>query len=67
MDFSGQFRLMPVGGAYHFAYLGGALDGYETAPLSMGQCRVGEVTDPATYVRHDAPIFTPCGCRCAPR
>lgn len=55
----GQYRLQKVGGAYHMAYLGGALNGYETAPLSMGQCRVGEVTDPATYHRRESAVLTP--------
>ncbi len=58
-DLDGDFRIRKVNGAYYFSYLGGNLDGYETDPLMMGQCRAEDLLDPATYTRFDRPILSP--------
>ncbi len=55
----GNYRIRSVNGSYYFSYLGGNLNGYETDPLMMGQCRVRDLLDPSSYERFEAPILTP--------
>ncbi len=58
-DFYGSYEITPQEGVYYFAYLGGALDGYETDPLSIGLCRTEDVLDPSKYMRSPTPIMAP--------
>lgn len=58
-DFDGAFRLQEVNGKFHFGYLGGNLNGYETDPLFMGQCLVSDVLCPETYHKKEKPILSP--------
>ena len=58
-DFYGSYEISPLDGKYYFAYLGGALDGYETDPLSIGLCYTEDVLDPKKYHRSAAPIMAP--------
>jgi predicted GH43/DUF377 family glycosyl hydrolase len=55
----GTHGLQTHDGAYWMTYLGGALEGYETDPLSIG---VASTSDPAKAVpwdRHPKPVMTP--------
>ena len=54
-----EFRLQTVNGAYYFAYLGGNLNGYETDPLFMGQCKIENPLEPASYKKFETPILSP--------
>lgn len=58
-DFYGKYRLKKVNGSYHFAYLGGNLNGYETDPLYMGQCKITDILNPQTYRKMEQPILSP--------
>ncbi len=58
-DFYGDCRLIPVGGKYRFAYIGGDLSGYETDPLMMGYASVEDPTDLDSYVKEPRPILRP--------
>ena len=58
-DLAGGFALQKVNGKYYFSYLGGNLNGYETDPLQMGELRVTDLLDPATYERFEEPILSP--------
>jgi predicted GH43/DUF377 family glycosyl hydrolase len=58
-DFNGNFNLQQVNGNYYFAYLGGALMGYETDPLSAGLCRFKDVESLETYEKLPKPILSP--------
>jgi predicted GH43/DUF377 family glycosyl hydrolase len=51
----GKHRIQKVNGKYHFAILGGNLDGYETDPLSIGQCVTTDLYDPSAYKRFSQP------------
>lgn len=58
-DLWGDYSIRKVNGHYYFSYLGGNLNGYETDPLQMGECRVNHLLDPATYVRFASPVLSP--------
>ena len=58
-DFYGEYKIKKVNGKYHFAYLGGNLNGYETDPLFMGQAQVSDILNPKTYVKKENPILSP--------
>lgn len=58
-DFYGEYKLKQINGKYHFGYLGGNLDGYETDPLFMGQGTFEDVTISASYARKSKPILSP--------
>ncbi len=58
-DLFGNYEIRRVNGHFCFSYLGGNLNGYETDPLQMGECRVGNITDPASYERFERPILSP--------
>ena len=60
-DLYGSYEIEPIDGEYYFAYLGGALDGYETDPLAVGLCKTKDVLDPKSYTRisADGPIMGP--------
>ena len=57
IDFGGSSELQPVNGRYYLSYIGGALDGYETDPLSMG---LAYSNDPVgVFTKFDKPMFSP--------
>jgi predicted GH43/DUF377 family glycosyl hydrolase len=58
-DIESEFRLQSINGEYYFAYLGGNLNGYETDPLFMGECKTKDPLDPAQYVKFENPILSP--------
>ena len=58
-DLYGQYRIQEVNGYYHFAYLGGSLDGYETDPLCMGQCKTIDIVNPEKYEKSPKPVLSP--------
>lgn len=58
-DLYGKYRLQQVNGKYHFAYLGGCLDGYETDPLMIGQCKTADICDANQYERFPTPRLNP--------
>ena len=58
-DFNGNFSPIKINGNYYFAYLGGALTGYETDPLSAGMCRCADMIDSSTYQKLPKPILSP--------
>lgn len=58
-DLYGQYNLNKVNGNYHYAYLGGNLDGYETDPLTIGQCKTVDPLCPACYEKFPAPRLMP--------
>ena len=58
-NFKGEYRLQKVNGAYHFAYLGGNLNGYETDPLYMGQCKTPDVLTVSAYEKQEKPVLSP--------
>lgn len=57
IDFGGSSEMQKVNGKYYLSYIGGALDGYETDPLSIGQAYsdnpIGEFT------KFEKPILGP--------
>ena len=55
----GEYTINPVNGFYHYAYLGGKLDGYETDPLTIGQCRTADPLDPKMYEKFNGPRLMP--------
>lgn len=55
----GNYEIQKVNGAYHIAYLGGNLDGYEPDPLYMGQCKTENLLDPKLYKRKEKPVLSP--------
>lgn len=56
-DFGRSNEIMRVNDRYYAAYLGGALDGYETDPLSIGMAYADSPTGNFTKFRE--PILTP--------
>ncbi len=46
-------------GKYWLSYLGGALAGYETDPLSIGMAWAGDPTRPVEWNRLDEPVLSP--------
>ena len=58
-DLDGEYRIQKVNGKYHFSYLGGNLDGYETDPLMMGQVKTDNPIDPGAYEKMALPRLTP--------
>ena len=60
-DIYGSYEIEPIDGKYYFAYLGGALDGYETDPLAIGLCYTEDINDPKSYTRvsSERPILAP--------
>ena len=58
-DFYGKYRLQKVNDAYHFSYVGGALKGYETDPLFIGQAKTKDVLVPEQYQRGEKPVLSP--------
>lgn len=58
-DFNGNFSLQKVNGNYYFAYLGGALMGYETDPLSAGLCKFKDAENFDSYEKLPNPILSP--------
>lgn len=47
----GSYKLEPYNGYYWMSYLGGALKGYETAPLSIGVARTLDPSKPLAWER----------------
>ena len=58
-DLNGNFSPQKVNGNYYLAYLGGALTGYETDPLSAGMCKCADLADISTYEKLSTPILSP--------
>ena len=58
-DFYGNYNIQKVKGNYYFAYLGGALKGYETDPLSVGMWKCTDILDEKTYVKLPEPVLSP--------
>ncbi len=58
-DLDGEYRIQKVNGKYHFSYLGGNLDGYETDPLMMGQVKADDPINPETYRKVPFARLTP--------
>ncbi len=58
-DLFGSYKINKVNGYYHFAYLGGNLDGYETNPLMIGQCKTTDILNPYKYTRLGSPRLKP--------
>ena len=58
-DWNGDWSIAKFNGKYWMSYLGGALKGYETDPLSMGMAFTENPTLPAEWTRLEKPILTP--------
>lgn len=59
-DLFGDYSLQKVGNHYYIAYLGGALPGYETDPLSIGEAYIDDdIMNPSSYHKFDYPVLTP--------
>ena len=55
----GEYNILNVNGSYYFSYLGGNLDGYETDPLMIGQCKTTDITDGTKYEKIPHPRLKP--------
>ena len=55
----GTYALNRINGGYHYAYLGGNLNGYETDPLSIGQCKTIDPARPEAYCKLPGPRLHP--------
>jgi len=53
-----KLDLIKVNDRFVIPYLGGALDGYETDPLSISLAFAEDITDPNTYTRLGKPLLT---------
>lgn len=58
-DLCGKYEIQKINGGYIIPYLGGSLDGYETDPLFMGQCKTRDILDPTQYQRREKSILSP--------
>ena len=56
--FGGSNELLCADGKHLFAYIGGALEGYETDPLSMGLATTTDLLDPNAYKKLPAPVLS---------
>lgn len=54
----GDYTLGKVVDKYHFSYLGGNLDGYETVPLSVGQATATDPEKKESYKKIKQPCLT---------
>ncbi len=57
--FGGSNEIQPVNGMYYMAYIGGALDGYETDPLSIGLAVASNPADPDSFRVLEQPVLGP--------
>lgn len=55
----GSYKPQVYDGRYWLSYVGGALEGYETDPLSIGLAWTNDPTQPAEWNRLDEPILSP--------
>ncbi len=55
----GSYRLGTHDGKYWLSYVGGALEGYETDPLSIGLAWTDDPAKPAEWNRLDEPVLSP--------
>ncbi len=58
-QWGGTYALARYEGKYWMTYLGGALEGYETDPLSVGIAWSGTATKAVEWSRAGAPVLTP--------
>lgn len=58
-SWEGTHALEPYDGKYWFSYVGGALEGYETDPLSIGMAWTPDPSKGLPFERLDVPILTP--------
>jgi predicted GH43/DUF377 family glycosyl hydrolase len=58
-QWGGSYKLQPFDGKYWMTYLGGALQGYETDPLSMGMAWTKSPDKAEEWTRLDAPVLAP--------
>lgn len=57
-EWGGSHKLRPFKERYWMSYLGGALEGYETDPLSIGVAWTDDPTQPKEWTRHPEPVLT---------
>ncbi len=55
----GSWEAQAIDGRYWFSYLGGALDGYETPPMSIGMGWTENPADPKEWHRLVKPVLRP--------
>ena len=55
----GTHELEPYAGKYWFSYVGGALEGYETDPLSIGMAWTLDPSRPEAFQRIPEPVLAP--------
>ena len=59
ISWSGTHELEPFAGKYWFSYVGGALEGYETDPLSVGMAWTRDPARPEPFQRLPEPVLAP--------
>ena len=60
-DWNGDHSVERFKGKYWLSYIGGAIQGYETDPLSMGVAWTKDPTKPVEWTRvKENPVLTPC-------
>jgi hypothetical protein len=57
-EWKGSHKLMQFDRKYWLSYIGGALEGYETDPLSVGIAWTTDPTVPGPWTRLDGPVLT---------
>jgi len=57
-NWKGSYKLRQFDKKYWLSYLGGALKGYETDPLSVGMAWTTDPVKPGPWVRLDAPVLS---------
>ena len=57
-EWKGSYTLRQFDEKYWLSYLGGALKGYETDPLSIGMAWTSDPSKPGEWIRLDAPVLT---------
>jgi hypothetical protein len=65
-DFEGGYTPEAYDGTYWMRYLGGALPGYETDPLSIGVARHVDVGGAVEWERLPKPVLSPLDADCRP-
>ena len=57
-DWKGSYKLLQYDKKFWLSYLGGALQGYETDPLSIGMAWTSDPSQPGPWSRLEAPVLS---------